>query len=85
MTERVLFRLFRMNKTGVFLAAAALVFLGLLLPGIVGAAVLLVFAAGLVWVLRRTWPVTPPQVRAPRVLILALLIAAAAFKAFRAS
>ncbi|MEU7871029.1 DUF6703 family protein [Dactylosporangium sp. NPDC049140] len=81
MTERVLFRLSRMNKTGAFLATAALVFLGLWLPGIVGAAVLLVLAAGLIWLLSRTWKVTPPPVRVPRVLILALLIAAVAYKA----
>ncbi|WP_433609927.1 DUF6703 family protein [Dactylosporangium sp. CA-139114] len=81
MTERVLVRLHRMNKTVAFLAAAVLVFLGLLLPGIVGSAVLLVFAAALIWLLTKTWAVTPPQMRFPRVIILALLLAAAAYKA----
>ncbi|WP_433050642.1 DUF6703 family protein [Dactylosporangium sp. CS-033363] len=81
MTEHVLQRLARLNKTLVFLVAAALVFLGLFLPGIVGSAVLLVLAAGLLWLLTKTWPVTPPAARLPRVLILTLLIAVAAFKA----
>ncbi|MER7280776.1 DUF6703 family protein [Dactylosporangium sp. NPDC000244] len=81
MTERVLLRLNRMNKTVAFLAAAVLVFLGLLLPGIVGSAVLLVFAAALIWLITKTWAITPPQMRVPRVIILALLVVAAAYKA----
>lgn len=81
MTERVLIRLARINKTLVFLAAAVVVFAGLLLPGIIGAAVLLVLAAALVWLLSKTWTLTPPQVRVPRVLILILLLAVAAYKA----
>jgi hypothetical protein len=81
MTERVLVRLSRMNKTVVFLAGAVIVFLGLLLPGIVGATVLILLAVGLVWLLTKTWPVTAPQVRLPRVLILALLVIIAAYKA----
>ncbi|WP_432978391.1 DUF6703 family protein [Dactylosporangium sp. CA-233914] len=81
MTERVLLRLARLNKTLVFLTAAAVTFLGLLLPGIIGAAVLLIFAAGMAWLLATTWPATPPTARTPRVLILILVIAIAAYKA----
>ncbi|HTJ39901.1 MAG TPA: hypothetical protein VL738_42415 [Dactylosporangium sp.] len=81
MTERVLIRLARLNKTVVFLAGAVVVFAGMLLPGIVGAAVLLVLAAGLGWVLSRTWAVTPPPLRAVRVIILLLLVCVAAYKA----
>jgi uncharacterized membrane protein len=81
MTEHVLQRLARLNKTFVFLLAAAVVFLGLFLPGIVGSAVLLVLAAALIWLLTKTWPVTPPATRVPRVLILLLLVVVAAYKA----
>jgi uncharacterized membrane protein len=81
MTERVLTRLARINKTAVFLVGAAVVFLGLVLPGIAGSAVLLVLTVALVWVLTRTWAVTPPRARVPRVLILALLVVIVAYKA----
>ncbi|MEV8515736.1 DUF6703 family protein [Dactylosporangium sp. NPDC051484] len=81
MTERVLNRLARLNRTLAFLLAAAVVFAGLLLPGIVGSAVLLLVAAGLIWVLSKTWAVTPPPMRVTRVLILTLLVVAAAYKA----
>jgi hypothetical protein len=81
MTERVLVRLARLNKTLVFLVGAALVFAGLWLPGIVGAAILLLLAAGLGWVLAHTWALTPPPLRAIRVLILALVVGVALYKA----
>ncbi|MEV6923180.1 DUF6703 family protein [Dactylosporangium sp. NPDC051485] len=81
MPERMLIRLARLNKTLAFLATAVVVFLGLLLPGIVGAAVLVVLAAGLAWVQYMTWRVTPAPVRVPRLLILALVVAAAIYKA----
>ncbi|MFG2040886.1 DUF6703 family protein [Dactylosporangium sp. NPDC048998] len=81
MSERVLTRLARLNRTLVFLVAAAVMFAGLLLPGIVGAAVLLVLAAGLIWVLSKTWAVTTPPMRVTRVLILTLVMVVAAYKA----
>lgn len=81
MTERVLIRLGRLNRTLVFLVGVAVVFLGLLLPGITGAAILLALAAGLGWVLARTWVVTAPPVRATRLVILALVLCVAAYKA----
>ncbi|MFI5911322.1 DUF6703 family protein [Dactylosporangium sp. NPDC051541] len=81
MSDRVLQRLARMNKTAAFLGAAVLIFLGLYLPGIVGATVLILIAAGLVWLLTKTWRVTAAPARIPRVLILTLLIIAAAYKA----
>ena len=81
MTEQVLNRLARLNRTLVFLVAGAVVFAALWLPGLAGAAALLALAAGLAWVLSRTWAVTPPPMRAVRVLILALLVIAIAYKA----
>jgi hypothetical protein len=81
MTERVLTRLARTNKTAVFLVGAAAVFLGFALPGVAGAAVLLVLTLALVWLLTTTWAVTPPRARIPRVLILALLVVVVAYKA----
>jgi hypothetical protein len=81
MTDRVLLRLARINRTLAFLVGAAAVFAGLWLPGIVGAALLAVLAAGLIWVLSRTWAVTAPPLRAVRVIILALLVGVALYKA----
>ena len=81
MSERVLTRLARTNRTAVFLAGGAVVFLGLLLPGIIGAAILLVLAAALGWVLAQTWLVTPPSMRVIRVVILTLVVVIAAYKA----
>ncbi|MGI5236772.1 hypothetical protein [Dactylosporangium sp. CA-139066] len=81
MTERVLIRLARLNRTAVFLLGAAVVFAGFWLPGIVGAAVLVVLAAALGWVLSRTWGITPTPLRTVRVVILLLLLGVALFKA----
>ena len=80
MSDRVLARLARVNRTGVFLAVAALVFVGLFLPGGLGGVLLLALAAGLGWLLLRTWPLTAPTMRTVRVLILALLVAVAMLK-----
>ena len=80
MTERVLIRLGRLNPTGVFLGVGALVFVALVLPGIVGVALLLLLAAGVGWVLTRTWTVHPARARVARLVILAMLVALAVFK-----
>ncbi|WP_329103254.1 hypothetical protein OG792_26220 [Micromonospora sp. NBC_01699] len=80
-TQSVLLaRLARVNPTVVFLATVAVVLVGLFAPGIVGGAVLLALAAGLVALLRLTWPVQPPATRIIRLLMLTLLVAVALVK-----
>jgi hypothetical protein len=78
----LLARLARVNPTGVFLAALALVLVGLLTPGVVGGVLLLVLAAALVALLRLTWPVQTPGTRLVRLVMLTLLVAAALTKLF---
>jgi hypothetical protein len=73
-------RLARVNPTSAFLVARVVVLAGLFLPGIIGALVLLVLAAGLATLLARTWPVQSPPTRAIRLVMLALLVAVALFK-----
>ncbi|MPZ25035.1 MAG: hypothetical protein GEV12_00920 [Micromonosporaceae bacterium] len=69
-----------LNPTVVVLGTLAL-FLGvLLLPDPVGAALVLVIAAGLGWLLSRTWPVLAPSARAIRLVVIGLLVAVAALK-----
>jgi hypothetical protein len=80
-TQSVLLaRLARVNPTVVFLATVAVVLVGLFAPGIVGGAVLLALAAGLLALLRLTWPVQPPATRIIRLLMLTLLVAVALVK-----
>ena len=76
-------RLARVNRTVLFLIAAAYVFAALIIPGIVGAAMLLALAAALGWLLVRTWPAHTGGTRAVRVLILALMIVVAVIKLTR--
>jgi hypothetical protein len=76
-------RLARVNRTVLFLVAAAYVFAALIIPGVVGAAMLLALAAALGWLLVRTWPVHTGVTRAVRVLILALMIVIAVIKLTR--
>ncbi|HYN94149.1 MAG TPA: hypothetical protein VES42_09910 [Pilimelia sp.] len=78
--DELLGRLARLNITGVFLATIAFVLVALFAPGIVGGALLLALAAGLAWLLTRTWSVQRPVTRALRLLVLALLVAAALAK-----
>jgi hypothetical protein len=73
-------RLARVNPTTAFLVALAVVLAGLLLPGAVGGAVLLLLAAGLAALLASTWPVQAPPTRALRLVMLTLLVAVAIFK-----
>lgn len=73
-------RLTSLNPTVVVLGTLAL-FLGvLLLPDPVGAALVLVIAAGLGWLLTRTWPVLAPSARTMRLVVIALLVGVAALK-----
>jgi hypothetical protein len=80
-TQRpLLTRLARVNPTTVFLATLALVLVALFAPGPVGGVLLLVLAAGLVWLLATTWPVQTPGTRLIRLVVLTLLIAVALAK-----
>lgn len=75
-------RIRNLSPTVVMLATLAL-FLGvLLLPDPVGAALVLLLAAGLGWLLARTWPVLATSARAIRLVVIALLVAVAATKLF---
>ena len=77
----LLARLTRINPTAAFVAALVLVLAGLLLPGIVGAALLFLLGAALAALTFTTWPVQSPSTRAVRTLLLALLLAAVVSKA----
>jgi hypothetical protein len=74
-------RLARVNPTSAFVAALALTVAGLLLPGIVGGAVLFLLAACVAALTLTTWPVQPPGTRVVRAAMLVLLFAAAVLKA----
>jgi hypothetical protein len=80
-SENLLRRLARVNPTTAFVVALVLMLAGLFLPGIVGAALLFLFGAGLAALTFATWPVQKPATRALRVLLLVLLLAAVVAKA----
>ena len=67
-------------RTGVFLGALALVLLAFFLPGWAGAILLLAIVGALGWLLAQTWPVTVPQNRAMRLIVLLVLLAVAVYK-----
>ncbi|MCI4062128.1 hypothetical protein MRQ36_05935 [Micromonospora sp. R77] len=80
-TQRpLLARLARVNPTTVFLATLVLVLVAFFAPGPVGGVLLLVLAAGLVWLMATTWPVQSPATRVIRLVMLTLLIAVALAK-----
>ncbi|AEV82335.1 hypothetical protein ACWT_1317 [Actinoplanes sp. SE50] len=79
--DHFLRRLARVNPTSAFFAALALLLAGLFLPGVVGALLLAVLAAGLATLTFTTWPVQPPITRLVRVVLLTLLIVAVLGKA----
>jgi hypothetical protein len=80
-SENLLRRLARVNPTTAFVLALVVLLAGLFLPGIIGAALLFLLAAGLAALTFTTWPVQAPAVRAVRVTMLVLLFAAAVAKA----
>jgi hypothetical protein len=80
-SDNVLRRLARVNPTTAFIVALVLMLGGLFLPGIVGAALLFLLAAGLAALTFTTWPVQRSSTRALRVVMLALLLAAVVAKA----
>jgi hypothetical protein len=75
--HRVLGVLARISPTKAFLGALALGIAGLFLPVPYGPILLLLVVAALGALLARTWRVTPPGLRAARLLILAGLVAIA--------
>lgn len=76
----LLVRLARANPTGVFLGALVLVLVGLFAPGIIGGALLLAIAAGLLALLVTTWPVQTARTRTLRLVLLSLLVGIALVK-----
>jgi hypothetical protein len=73
-------RLARLDATKVFLATLVLAMVGMFLPGVVGAVVLLGIVVALGALLRLTWPATPPRLRLVRLVTLAALTALAITK-----
>ncbi|MEU4564858.1 DUF6703 family protein [Actinoplanes sp. NPDC023936] len=80
-SDQLLRRLARVNPTVAFAVGLAVLLAGLFLPGIVGALLLAVLAAGLGALTFTTWPVQSPITRAVRVVLLTLLVVAAVSKA----
>jgi uncharacterized membrane protein len=76
-------RLARVNRTVVFAVAAVYVFAALLIPGIAGAAMMVVLGAALAVLMARTWPVQPPRTRVARLAVLGFVIIVAVVKATR--
>jgi hypothetical protein len=74
-SHSVLRRLARINPTVAFIGALAVMLAGLFLPGIVGAAFLVLLLAGLAALTATTWPVQTRSSRIARVVLLGLLVA----------
>lgn len=79
-SDNLMRRLARVNPTTAFVVALAVMLAGLFLPGIIGGALLLLLAAALAALTLTTWPVQVPATRVVRVVLLALLFAAAVAK-----
>lgn len=75
-------RLSRLNPTMVVFAVLALFIGVLLLPDQLGAILILLLVAGLVWLLSKTWPVLRPTARGLRLAVIALLLLIAGTKLF---
>jgi hypothetical protein len=73
-------RLARVNPTAAFLGALVVVLVGLFAPGVFGGLVLLALAAGMTYLMRRTWAITAPRTRTIRLIMLGLLLLAALAK-----
>ena len=69
--------------TGVFLGALVITLVALLLPGWWGTVPLALIVIGMAWLMTKTWPVTPPQTRALRILVLLILLGIAMYKVTR--
>jgi hypothetical protein len=73
-------RLARINPTTAFLVALAALLAGFLLPGIIGAALLVLLGAALGALTFTTWPVQKPPTRVVRLVLLSLLFGIAVAK-----
>lgn len=73
-------RLSRLNPTGVFLATLLVVLLGLLIPGPAGGVILLLLAGAVTTLAALSWQVTAASLRPVRIVMIALLVAAALWK-----
>jgi hypothetical protein len=73
-------RLARINPTAAFLGALVVVLVGLFAPGVFGGLVLLALAAGMIYLMSRTWPITTPRTRTIRLIMLGVALLAALFK-----
>jgi hypothetical protein len=80
-SDHFLRRLARVNPTSAFFLALVLLLAGLFLPGVVGALLLAVLAAGLAALTFTTWPVQTPVTRVVRLALFTLLIVAVIHKA----
>ena len=79
--DNLLARLARIKPTAAFVGALALMLAGFFLPGIVGAALLLLLGAALAALTYTTWPVQSSSTRAVRIVLLLLLLAVILAKA----
>ncbi|BBH66610.1 hypothetical protein ACTI_32950 [Actinoplanes sp. OR16] len=79
-SDQMLRRIARVNPTVAFIVALVVLLGGLFLPGIVGALLLAVLAAGLGALTFTTWPVQSAITRTVRLVLLSLLIIAAISK-----
>ena len=79
-SDHLLRRLARVRPVTAFLLALAVMLAGLFLPGVIGAALLLVLGAALAALTVTTWPVQRPATRRVRVVLLVLLLAAVVAK-----
>jgi hypothetical protein len=79
-SDNLMRRLTRVNPTTAFVLALVVMLAGLFLPGIIGAALLFLLAAGLAGLTFTTWPVQRPATRVVRVVLLVLLVAAVVAK-----
>jgi hypothetical protein len=80
-SDNLLRRLARVSPTMAFIIALVILLAGFFLPGIIGAALLFLLAAGLAAMTFTTWPVQTPSTRIFRVILLMLLVGAAVAKA----
>ena len=79
-SDNLMRRLAKVNPTTAFLVALVVLLAGLFLPGIIGAALLLLLGVALVALTFTTWPVQSGPVRAVRLTMLVLLFAAVVAK-----
>ncbi|MFI7597410.1 DUF6703 family protein [Actinoplanes sp. NPDC049681] len=80
-SENLLRRLAGVSPTTAFVIALVIFLGGLFLPGIVGAALLVVLGVALAALTFTTWPVQSPALRTVRVILLGLLFVTAVAKA----